>query len=173
MPWGKNGVTLCGVWGSNSAPDGPHFYPFHLINVLFDKSRLMMYKTFGLPGIKPQTTKRSSKCPDLPKSSHSLAGRGRNVGSVHVQHKRSLQESLIFKSFFELSSENESAVDFHMRVWCLKTKCNVSEQFRSLHWGTSWLQYLLFICWQKKVSCFNPYSSVYCMISSLHTFTLS
>lgn len=68
-----------------------------------------------------------------------------------AQEKFSGKHSFL-KFFFKLLSQNESATDFHMRVWCLKTKCNVSEQFRSLHWSTSQLQYLLLLCWQKKVS---------------------
>lgn len=73
-------------------------------------------------------------------------GTGKKVGNVTPQH-RSFKESRIF--FFLLVSQNESATDFQRRVWCLKTKCNVSGQLGPFHWSTSQLQYLLPLCWQK------------------------
>ena len=104
------------------------------------------YMKNGLSGLTQTVTYWNSRSFDVSKNTCIPVGTGKKVGNVRPQH-RSFKESRIFFSL--LVSQNESATDFQRRVWCLKTKCNVSDQLGPFHWSTSQLQYLLPVCRQK------------------------
>lgn len=78
---------------------------------------------------------------------------GRKIGNVRVQYKRFQGKQklllLLLLLFFKLATQNESATAFQMRVWCLMTKLNASDQLRPFHRSTSQLQHLLPGSWQK------------------------